>query len=180
MINFLVVSSHYSNRYNNSDLYIKKQTSSLIDDIYYLKNNNKSKIIDDFLYKMTYKSNDDNDIINEKNMYFLWKLFCDGKNIPIVIYKNDFIDFIKSKIKYNNEKQLYIGVKSCFLNPARKFGRFWDAEIQQDEYNDDEYELSEICELFGIWLKNNYKNIEYVITEESLKNLYCIFIQKQK
>ena len=28
MINFLVVSSHYSNRYVNSDLYIKKQTSS--------------------------------------------------------------------------------------------------------------------------------------------------------
>ena len=44
-------------------------------------------IIDDFFYKMLNVSDNEKDTINIKNMFFLWKLFCDGKNIPIVIYK---------------------------------------------------------------------------------------------
>jgi len=177
MMNFLVVSSHYSNRYTNSDTYILKQTPILIDNIYYLKNNDKSMIIDDFVYKMLNVSDNEKDTINIKNMYFLWKLFCDGKNIPIVIYKNDFIDMIKNKIKYDEEKQLYIGIKSDCLNPARKFNRFWNDEIEHDEYHDDEYELSEICDLFNIWLKNNDKN-KNIIKEDSLKKLILYFYPK--
>ena len=46
------------------DTYILKQTPLLIDNIYYLKNNDQTMIIDDFLYKMLNVSDNEKDTIN--------------------------------------------------------------------------------------------------------------------
>ena len=169
----MVVSAHYSNRYCNSDVYISKQAIELQNKIFYLKNNTKQEIINEFKSRMLISCNSSSETINEKNMYFLWKIFCDSKNIPVIIYKNDFINLLKNELRFDKEQQLFTFIKSDYLNPAKKFNKFWEQEMIMDEEIDEEYELSEICELYNIWLEAGKKQI--TIKEYQLKNLILYF-----
>ena len=156
MFNLLVVCAHYSNRYVNSDTYVSKQSIDFQNKINYLKNKTKDNIIDEFIDKMITKK--ENETITCKNMYFLWKLFCDMNNIPLIIYRNDFNDLLKTKIKYEDDTiYVYMNVSSDYLEPARNFSKFWENQIEMNDYIDEEYELSEITELYNIWLKKETK-----------------------
>ena len=172
-LNLLVVSAHYSNRYGNSDIYISKQSNELQNKIFYLKNNTKQEIINEFKSRMLISCDFSTETINEKNMYFLWKIFCDSKNIPVIIYKNDFINLLKNELRFEEDQQLFTFIKSDYLNPAKKFNKFWEQEMIMDEEIDEEYELSEICELYNIWLEAGKKQI--TIKEYQLKNLILYF-----
>lgn len=171
--NILVVATHYSNRYGNSDIYISKQSKELQNKIFYLKNNTKEQIIDEFKNKMLVNCESSSKTINSKNMYFLWKIFCDSKNIPVINYKNDLINLLKNELKFEEEQQLFTFIRSDYLNPAKKFNKFWEQEMIMDEEIDEEYELSEICELYNIWLEDGKKQI--TIKEYQLKNLILYF-----
>ena len=158
MFNLLVVCAHYSNRYVNSDTYVSKQSIDFQNKINYLKNKTKDNIIDEFIDKMITKK--ENETITCKNMYFLWKLFCDMNNIPLIIYRNDFNDLLKTKIKYEDDTiYVYMNVSSDYLEPARNFSKFWENQIEMNDYIDEEYELSEITELYNIWLKKETRKI---------------------
>ena len=116
-----------------------------------------------------------------KNMYFLWKLFCDMNNIPLIIYRNDFNDLLKIKIKYEDDTiYVYMNVSSDYLEPARNFSKFWENQIEMNDYIDEEYELSEITELYNIWLKKETKEKYKMIKEYQLVNLIQYYYPKMK
>jgi len=177
-INLLVVSAHYSNRYGDSDVYIKKQPDELQNKIFYLKNNSKEDIIMEFKKKMLHECEEST--INNKNMYFLWKIFCDSKNIPVILYKNDIIDLLKGDLSCDTDAHTFNNVKSDYLEPAKNFSKFWESEIKVGCEIDEEFEISEICELYTIWLKAK-KDINYTIIKEyQLKNLLMYFYPNTK
>jgi len=179
IFNLLVVCAHYSNRYVCSDIYISKQSMDFQNKINYLKNRTKDNIIDEFINKMLISK--EGETITCKNMYFLWKLFCDMNNIPLIIYRNDFNELMKKKIKHEDDTiYVYTNVCSDYLQPAKNFGKFWENQIDMNENIDEEYELSEITELYNIWLKDEMKKKYKMIKEYQLKNLILYYYPKMK
>jgi len=143
--NILIVGLHYSTRYEGSENYIEKQNIDLGNKILYLKDRTQDDIFNEFKKEFLKKSEKDN--LTQEEMYFLWKIFCENKSMPLMIYKQDFMDKV-GKISYNTTSDYLIGI--------RHFQSFWKETIQEDP--DGEYEISEINELFTIWLNGNKEN----------------------
>ncbi len=176
IFNLLVVACHYSNRYQNAEIYISKQNIKLQEKILYLTVRNKAKIVKEFLKTNTQLLM--NATISQNDMYFLWKLFCDSKDLPLIMYKSNFINCLNDVL--TNENNTYHNVTSERLNPARNLKKFWEKSIHM--YNDetsvkDEYEISELCELYNIWLKEE-ENTQVVINEKDMKELILYFYPK--
>ena len=124
-------------------MYISKQSMDFQNKINYLKNRTKDNIIDEFINKMLISKEGEG--ITCKNMYFLWKLFCDMNNIPLIIYRNDFNDLMKKKIKHEDDTiYVYTNVCSDYLQPAKTFGKFWENQIDMNENIDEEYENNKL------------------------------------
>ena len=70
---------------------------------------------------------------------------------------------------------VYTNVCSDYLQPAKTFGKFWENQIDMNENIDEEYELSEITELYNIWLKDEMKKKYKMIKEYQLKNLILYY-----
>tara|TARA_B110000008_G_scaffold251524_1_gene265509 strand:- start:2652 stop:4160 length:1509 start_codon:yes stop_codon:yes gene_type:complete len=146
IFNLISVSTHYSKRYGCSDKYMKDQgTSQLIQHIYYLENKTGEKIIDDFLNQSNafIKKQDSN--ITKKDMYFLWINFLKDLHLPNVLYKSKFFNIIEKKLEFNEQfKNIY----NKSLGIINQFKDFWNTNIQNGEMINDEYEISEILQLF--------------------------------
>lgn len=161
--NFIVISCHYSNRYKCADQYIRKQNIDGRERILYLENNTQDKIVNDFKKQMLIK--DDSNKLNTTDMYFLWKMFLDMNSLPNIIYKNDFLKVLKP-IDYI--------CNSNYLKPARYFTSFWDNHVKIDKEMEDELEISELNELYSIWLNQSF-NIKNKAEENELKQLIIYF-----
>jgi hypothetical protein len=175
IFNLLVVACHYSNRYQNAETYINKQNTKLQDKILYLTVRNKAKIVNEFLKTNTRTLTEST--ISQNDMYFLWKLFCDSKDLPLIMYKSNFISCLNDEL--TNEDNIYRDVTSERLNPAKNLKKFWEKSIKMYDTADlkDEYEISELCELYNIWLKEE-ENTEVVINEKDMKELILYFYPK--
>lgn len=176
IFNIIVVSCHYSFRYQKAENYLIKQNQEIQGKILYLANNNKNNIIDYFL--KDYIQERDDSIMNSKDLYFLWKLFCDKKNMPRPLYQNEFFTLIKEKYKVDSSGR-YLNMSSSYLEPAKYFNKFWSYSIIMTKHDEDYFELSEICELYNIWLKKK-EGVEMIIKEDQLKTLIQYFYPNVK
>ena len=143
ILNIIMTGIHYSVRYHSSDIYAEKQFN--LKHVFYLRDNNIDNIINEF--KKTMIIEDGNKTLSTKDIYFLWKLFLDQKSLPLIMSKQEFLG------KMGNLKN----INSQYLEPARYFTEFWKQQIECYDENDDELEMSELTELYSIWLKQ-YKN----------------------
>ena len=135
MFNLLVVSCHYSARYINSDNYVNKQNTNFKNKIFYLKNNKKRSIINDFMCEMANSGTED-DKISFNNIHFLWKIYLKNKNIPNIILKSEFETIIKERYTYSNN--YLTKIKSIYLRNIKLFKK-WQNNIVYDM--NDEMEL---------------------------------------
>jgi hypothetical protein len=142
--NILIVSVHYSSRYGGSQKYVEKQSTELQKKILYLKDKTSEDIIAEFQKEFLKDSSDSH--LTQDEMYFLWKIFCENKNMPLIIYKQDFFTKIGD----------FKNMTSDYLIGIRHFRSFWDETITTNTQG--EYEISEINELFTIWLNGNKEN----------------------
>jgi len=182
IFNVCVVACHYSKRYKDGQNYLTKQNKKMKDKVLYLTKRNKGNIVHEFLRTKTKTMM--NSSISQNDMYFLWKMFCDSKDMPLIMYKQTFIDQLKELLSYKNN--MYENITSEYLKPAINFKKFWEESIQfydiEKEENmliEDEYEMSELGELYNIWLqeeKNTKLNI--LITEKDMKELILYFYPK--
>ena len=173
IFNIIVVSCHYSLRYQNAENYLMKQNQEIKNNVLYLSKSSKSSIIDNFLKEKTDMNKNDDQVISPTDLKFLWKLFCDKKHMPLPMYGKEWEPYIMSRVK-KNENGLYKGISSSYLEPAKYFKKFWNFSIEITEKGEDYFELSEICELYNIWLKHKM-NKDMIIKESKLKELIEYF-----
>ena len=156
-LNFIVLCCHYSTRYVNAENYALQRSSSFKNEIFYLKQNDKNKIVDKFLNTFTFQ--EENNKIHTIDMQFLWNIFLKEKNIENIIYKVELENILREKLEYNSGH--YLKINSNLLSKIKSFKKFFQEHISYDD--DDELEISEI---YKIMETNNIN-----ITEELLIDL---------
>ena len=157
-LNFIVLCCHYSTRYVNAENYALARQDSFKNEVFYLKKNDKSSIINNFISKFTFTQ--ENNKIHSSDMHFLWKLFLKEKNMENIIYKVEFENILRDKLTYNSGH--YVNINSNSLINNKIFKEFFRININYDE--DDELEISEIYKI----IQNKH---ECSITENLLEDL---------
>lgn len=151
ILDFICVACHYSNRYGNADTFLSNCVNEkLKEHALFLKNNTLDNITDTFINSLE-KCNGVN--IKWKNILYLWKLFLNKKNIPSIVFNSKLKSILTSKIKYDEENELFLNVTSIHLPLVSKFLKFWEETIIKDE-DETDMEIGEICYLFKNWSKN--------------------------
>ena len=185
ILNLICCSIHYSNRYENGDIFLDKCTNTETAPIYWIKNTTKDKLIELFIGDHLYSK--DGYKISEKDMLFLWKSYIRKYNyINIFTKHTDVLAHIASKIKYNTH---FTNVGSHFLPYVQNFKEFWTKYIHTDDGN---YEINELFTLFveqynikNINENNMYDLIQYYypdvkIEDKYIQNIGCVLWNKKR
>ena len=167
LIDLVIVSCYYSNRFTSADSYLDRiNTIDIINRILFLKNNTKENIIELFISLNIQES--PSSIISMKNMLYLWKVYLDEIKMPYISPQNTLKLLLKSRLKYNEEKEGFCDYTSIKIPFVSKFLFFWDETIKEDT-NEYYLEIDEICILFKNYSGISYKNND--INDLSLINI---------
>ena len=184
-LNFIVLCSHYSTRYVNAENYCLHRNNSFKKEIYFLKNNTKEEVVNNFIQK--YTDNCLGNKVHSTDMQFLWNMFLKEKNIENIIYKVELENILRNKLTYNSGH--YLNINTSYEDKIKLFKTFFDKHIIYDD--DDELEISEIHKIFQ---NNNECNINENLLEElighytsyrsddgkTIKNISCNLWNKQQ
>jgi hypothetical protein len=179
-IDFLCVATHYSEQYTNADNYLKTKTDDNIKNyVLYFVQNPLEKIVDEFIGQCIEPVNSsDTSNISWKNMHYIWKLYLTSINIPNMIYSQQLITILSSKLENTNDNGIinFTKVTSKYLPNVKTFLSFWDKHITitNDNNLDDEYEVDELATL--------YKNAEpknSQISDVNMIKMICHYFSPQ-
>jgi hypothetical protein len=150
-IDFLCVAAHYSDRYTNSDNYLKSKTENSIQNyVLYFSDNSMEKIVDEFVSQCIEVNSGSN--ISWKNMHYIWKLYLSSINIPNMIYSNSLQNILSAKLTHaiDNGNIIFINLTSKYLPNVSSFLTFWEkyVSISLENNNDEEYEIDELSTLY--------------------------------
>lgn len=155
-IDLLCVATHYSERYTNSDIYLKNKIEEPIKNhIIYFTQNSLDKIINNFSEQCIEIVTTENNI-SWKNMHYIWKLYLTNINIPNMIYSLQLQTLLSEKFSHTNDNGniTYNNVTSKYLPSVSSFLSFWEKHIiitndtNNCDNNDDEYEVDELITLY--------------------------------
>lgn len=164
-LNLLCVAAHYSNRYSSSDNFLNTRSDEeLTNYVYTLKNTTQNGLIDKFVDEFVEKTSDDFRV-EWKNLHFVWKQFLSSNNLPNVIFSNHLKNYLKDKIKFDEESDSFIGITSKYLPVYKDFIQFWSETITISSSLDfeNEIEIDEISSLFKLWTKS-----KSILSEENI------------
>jgi hypothetical protein len=152
-IDLLCVAAHYSDRYGNSDQYLKTKTEDLIKNhVLYFMENPLEKIVHEFMTQCIENVETNDTCIPWKNMHYIWKLYLANINIPNMVYSTQLQVMLSQKLENENENGnvLFKKVTSKYLPRVSSFLSFWDKyiTITSDNKDYDEYEIDELITLY--------------------------------
>jgi hypothetical protein len=191
-LNLLCVSTHYSKRYENSELFLQnKCDEEFINFTLYLNTNSQQEIINKFCDTYLNKVNDKNSVILWKNLHFIWKQFLNDNHLPNMIYSNTLKNLLKENCDYDETNDTFYNLTSKYLPIESDFIKFWerniinltDNPIEQNEILD-ELEIDELCMLFKLWTQKpdtitDFKLISNGnITEENVLKILIHFFSQ--
>ena len=183
LIDLVIVSCYYSKRFTNADSYLDRiNTIDIVNRILFLKNNTKETIVNYFIGSNIQEST--NSIISMKNMLYLWKLYLDEIKMPYIIPQTILKQFLKSKLKYNEEKDGFIDYTSIKIPFVSKFLNFWDEKIDEirilfKNYSGISYKNTDINDLSLInIIKHFYPEI--IIDGSYITGISCNLWNKQQ
>lgn len=156
ILDIFCVASHYSHRYSSADSYLERCNNvNLIEHVYFLKNKTEENIVDTFINKEICKCKDNE--INVTNILFIWKKYIDKLNIPNIIFRDTLLEYLKNKLEYNKEKEVFCNVSSMELPIVSYFTQFFNTNIiiYNNEIESYEYEIEEIITLFKSYINKN-------------------------
>ena len=108
IFDIICVAAHYTNRFTNPEQYLEEYCNSIddINHITYIKERTKEKLVEEF--QELYIERNSNLKIKMKEMTYLWKEYLQEKEIPNVIYNNDFHNILNDKYEFidNNYERL--------------------------------------------------------------------------
>jgi hypothetical protein len=163
ILNIVSVAIHYSQRYENSETFLKEKVDCDVNNILFFENNNQDKIVD--MFCNNYLVDISGDSLKEEEIKYLWLKFIEYKNIPELF---DDYSLQNSLLKLSNKNKI-IMKNDILLNKTheniyifRKFLEFWNEKIISDI--NDEIEISEIFYFF-----KKYSGIKTTNERELLK-----------
>lgn len=178
ILDLLCVSCYYSNRYSNADNFVEiSNDNKLYENVFFTKNISFNNVVDNFL-NFSIK-NIENLSIKKSHMIFLWKKYLDKHNVPNIIFYDNLINILNSKLEHNIETNDYLNITSIYLPDITKFINFFDQNIviyDIDTYSNDilhdfiYFEIDEIISIFHSYYKNTCLNDELVL--ELINTLY--------
>ena len=151
-LNLFGVACHYSNRFGGADEYVDKKSSEEFKrSVFYLKDNTKEDIVDEFCNKMldmvevncgtqpqsTY-------ILKWKDIHYLWKMYLSNEHLPHMLYSGTLKQILSQKYTYSELNDCFTNVTSKHLPRVCSFIDFWEKYLCEDQ---DELEIDEICHL---------------------------------
>jgi hypothetical protein len=167
LIDLVIVSCYYSNRFTSADAYLDRISDiDIVNRILFLKNNKKETIVDYFI--TTNIQDSTHSVISMKNMLYLWKLYLEEIKMPYIIPQTTLKQLLKTKVTFNDEKDGFIDCTSTKIPFVSKFLNFWDETMKEDS-NEYYLEIDEICILFKNYSNISYKNTD--INDLSLLNI---------
>jgi len=167
IINLIIVSFYYSNKYGDSDNFIIKSFDENLESYALLfKNFSYEDLINNFLKEKFESCNNVN--CTSKNMNFLLKTYFDEIHIPSNFIPIQFKTILQVKLIYDSEKDLYKNITSKSLPLVSNFIKFWEDNLIYDESEFD-LEISEICLLFKKYCIG--KNSDLKFNENTIINL---------
>jgi len=174
-IDLLCVAAHYSDRYTNSDNYLKSKTENSIQNyVLYFLDNSMEKIVDDFVSQCIEQVNTDSNI-SWKNMHYIWKLYLSSINIPNMVYSNNLQSILSTKLINTNENGsiIFLNITSKFLPNVSSFLTFWEkhVSISQENNVDEEFEIDELSTLY----KNSDLKNSQLSDANMIKMIYHYF-----
>ena len=85
----------------------------------------------------------------------------------LVIFKNNLRQILCEKLENNTSE--FIGITSPHLNFITNLKEFWSTNINKCET--DEFEISELCDIYNEWLETNSGNKKERINEKNMETL---------
>jgi len=177
-IDLLCVAAHYSERYTNSDNYLKYKTENSIQNyVLYFSENSMEKIVDDFVSQCIQSVNKSSNI-TWKNMHYIWKLYLSSINIPNMVYSNNLQCILSNKLSNTNDNGniVFINVTSKYLPNVSSFLSFWEkhVSISQENSVDEEYEIDELSTLYK---NSDLKNSQ--LSDTNMIKMICHYFSPQ-
>jgi hypothetical protein len=108
--------------------------------------------LNEYITKTTTTINTNSQVLQWKNLQYLWKHFLDAKRLPAVIFQQNLKQLFLENIgeNYDETTDSFIGVFSKYNPTIQKFLQFWDETMVIDE-EACELEIDEIILLFKKW-----------------------------
>lgn len=171
MLNIIIVSCYYSNRFKNADQFIleKCKNTNFSKKIFYLKDNTQKEIVNNFIEKKIILNN--NSYISSKKIIYLWKLYIDEIGLPNILFNTTLKSYLRESLTYNEDNDQFINCTGIDMPLVQTFISFWEKNIVED--NDEIYiEIEEIIH----FLKKENNNI--LIDNELIKSLINHFFNE--
>ena len=158
IIDLFLVACYFSNRYENSDVFIQDfcKDESMKEYVMYMKQNDEKSIVNKFLLKMTETSVDNNNIIKWKDMNYLWKIYNEMNEYPNIIFSGTLKEHMNEHFgeNYIPEDDIFHNITSSYLPDVRRFIAFWEEQIYETD-DQIEYEIDELFYLFQTQYKSS-------------------------
>ena len=143
ILDILVVASHYSKRFENSDQYLLKfcHNNTLRKQSLYFKDNSKQKLMEYFVN--TYFK--DGDGISTTDIFYIWKEYLKKENLPSILGEDEFILLVQQCTEYDKNSNFFPNINSKYLNHIIVFKNFWQQYMFHKQESN--FEISELCTL---------------------------------
>lgn len=176
-LDLICVATYFSELYKNSENYILQMSELNSNYILFFVKNSPEKIIDNFIESHIEITKDENfgegdNVINWKNMHYIWKLYLHHIKVPTFSYINNLQQLLMNKLEHStNSNEIYFNnITSKFLPNISSFLDFWNENISiYDNENDNsmyDYTATELLHL--------YKMSEFKIGSLNEKNMLRI------
>jgi hypothetical protein len=151
IIDVFCVAAHYSQRYENAEVFLNTQCKDTTthERVLYLKHHPEDQLIAKFVVTCTEPSPQTSVNISWKNMLYLWKVFIDDERIPNVF----FVNALKARLmqhlpNYSETADAFLQLTSKHLPLVSRFNDFWTHHIVVNANDEDELEIDEFTALF--------------------------------
>lgn len=149
-IDMMCVATHYSTRFDNSDVFIERaQDSDVRNHTRYLRTRTPSDLVNEFVGD--YITETAGGSITWKNLQYLWKHHLSAKQLPTVIFQAPLKSLLINRFQSNycESTDSFNGIFSRCLPEIQKFLRFWDDNMVEDG-DESGLELEEIRYMSGL------------------------------
>ena len=167
MLDFLCVAAHYATRFETADLFLATCSETrLVEHSLFLTKNTPESISAMFIEKSLAPCAAST--IDIKNMIFLLKKFLDELSITNIIFYELLKTILKTKLKYDEVSECFVGLTSIHLPLVSQFLKFWESTMIENN-EESELDITEISTLFKTW---SNKTISDVLILDLLLHFY--------